>query len=364
MTGVSIYPTNAVIADPEPEFEADTSWRAIGDPSEPSFENSWANYALGDHADAAFRMDAEGWIHLKGLIKTGSNATVCFTLPVGYRPANTIYLHQPHYDATGSVVSGYAQIQSTGTVLVGDTSGVSTWFSLAGIQFPSADAAANAAANTTSTTIWLGDTRAYPTEQKPILYRRANGMIVGQGIMAAASSSTYYSVSGQFDTSKSHIFGSCDDSTTSKEMRLSNGTQGISQNGTTTNFTILDFEYGSREIDDEWVEVDGGIGFQNSWVNFGSTTSDYANAAYYKDQYGFVHLQGMVKSGTIGSSSPIFTLPSGYRPSEIHLGRTHSAFANYACRLQVDINGDVLAYTNGSATWTSLSGLHFYADGS
>jgi hypothetical protein len=47
----------------------------------------------------------------------------------------------------------------------------------------------------------------------------------------------------------------------------------------------------------------------NSWVNFGGAWGD---AAYMIDTMGFVHLKGLVKSGTVGA--PLFVLPAGYRP--------------------------------------------------
>lgn len=53
------------------------------------------------------------------------------------------------------------------------------------------------------------------------------------------------------------------------------------------------------------------VTFQNSWTNYGS---GYDTAAYMKDSLGFVHIKGFIKSGTTSSSTPIFTLPVGYRP--------------------------------------------------
>jgi hypothetical protein len=47
----------------------------------------------------------------------------------------------------------------------------------------------------------------------------------------------------------------------------------------------------------------------NSWVNFGGA---YSGAGYMKDEFGFVHLRGAIKSGT---SPTIFNLPVGYRPA-------------------------------------------------
>jgi hypothetical protein len=57
----------------------------------------------------------------------------------------------------------------------------------------------------------------------------------------------------------------------------------------------------------------GAIGepaFENSWVNFDA--SGLAEMRFVKDGSGVVHLEGVVKSGTVPSA--IFTLPEGFRP--------------------------------------------------
>jgi hypothetical protein len=50
-----------------------------------------------------------------------------------------------------------------------------------------------------------------------------------------------------------------------------------------------------------------------TWVNF---NSGYSPAGYYKDPMGFVHLRGLVVSGT--ANTTIFTLPVGSRPPYIN----------------------------------------------
>lgn len=59
------------------------------------------------------------------------------------------------------------------------------------------------------------------------------------------------------------------------------------------------------ETQEAWTSVT----YQNSWVTFGAT---YGGMRYMKDSLGFVHLEGLMKSGTMGQVA--FTLPTGYRP--------------------------------------------------
>jgi hypothetical protein len=94
--------------------------------------------------------------------------------------------------------------------------------------------------------------------------------------------------------------------------------------------------------------------FQNSWSNFGSGT---ATAGFYKDPWGGVHLKGLIASGT--TPAVIFTMPSGYAPSEI------SYFPVMTCGGYGDIivepNGDVRSRTTPPNTCRSLNGITYRA---
>lgn len=90
----------------------------------------------------------------------------------------------------------------------------------------------------------------------------------------------------------------------------------------------------------------------NSWVNLGSS---YSAAGYCKAEDGVVRLKGNVKSGS-GIPTTIFTLPDGYRPSEILSFSVESNGAFGA--VQISTNGNVQA-TVGSTTRLSLDGISF-----
>ena len=47
----------------------------------------------------------------------------------------------------------------------------------------------------------------------------------------------------------------------------------------------------------------------NGWVNFGAPNAD---AGFYRDAIGIVHIQGTIKNGIMPSAA--FQLPAGYRP--------------------------------------------------
>lgn len=97
----------------------------------------------------------------------------------------------------------------------------------------------------------------------------------------------------------------------------------------------------------------------NSWVNYGS---GYTDAQYMLDHQGFVHVRGLIKSGTTSTFTVLFALPAGYRPAYEHIFVTK--MNGGPCEIRVQPGGDVfLGDTGGSATWTSLDGMYFQAAG-
>lgn len=112
--------------------------------------------------------------------------------------------------------------------------------------------------------------------------------------------------------------------------------------------------------------VDGDLWIDNTtpaWTNVvyrsGSGWMDYSSnfngAQYMKDANGFVHLRGLVKSG----SGIMFTLPSGYRPLKWLIFTQYSNTTSWSCRLDVYATGEVGPQNHGSDV--SLEGITFLA---
>lgn len=95
---------------------------------------------------------------------------------------------------------------------------------------------------------------------------------------------------------------------------------------------------------------------ENNWVNY--DTDNYSPAKYYKDQFGVVHLQGMVKSG--GLPSAIFTLPEGYRPLQNRLFPVASG--GYFGQIAVFTDGQVYFFVGYTDPYVSLEGISFRVD--
>lgn len=88
--------------------------------------------------------------------------------------------------------------------------------------------------------------------------------------------------------------------------------------------------------------------FQNSWVNF--DTSTFRGARFWKDPMGIVHIEGLVKSGTVGTT--IFTLPAGYRPGN---GLMFPSITNSGVgRVDVAATGNVV-HNSGGNTYFSIN---------
>lgn len=100
------------------------------------------------------------------------------------------------------------------------------------------------------------------------------------------------------------------------------------------------------------------VTFANSWVNFGST---FAGAGYRMEPGGVVRIRGLIKSGTVSSTLPAFTLPPGYRPKFQCL---HATSANGAIgRIDILTDGRVCITNAASTAFVQLDGLSFLAEG-
>jgi hypothetical protein len=96
-----------------------------------------------------------------------------------------------------------------------------------------------------------------------------------------------------------------------------------------------------------WTSVLGGVGFLNSWVNYGST---YAGAQF-RLVGDVVQLRGLIKSGTVNANA--FILPVGYRPPYEHI------FAAVSAALPAWVSGAAsagTAHTHSSTTPGAVAG--------
>lgn len=94
--------------------------------------------------------------------------------------------------------------------------------------------------------------------------------------------------------------------------------------------------------------------FQNGWLNFGSP---YGGARFYKDALGYVVLEGLIASGTLGTVA--FTLPQGFWP-DVQIYQATVA-NNVLGTIVVDVTGGVTIANVGANNFVSLWGIRFRA---
>lgn len=119
--------------------------------------------------------------------------------------------------------------------------------------------------------------------------------------------------------------------------------------------------YGSAAAVNGWTLISGTpVTFAptllSGWVNYGD---GFAAAGYHKGPDNRVHLQGLIKSGTVADGTVIFTLPEGFRPLQKEIFIVFISGGGFG-RVDVNDNGSVVAKIV-NATYTSLSGISFLA---
>ncbi len=95
---------------------------------------------------------------------------------------------------------------------------------------------------------------------------------------------------------------------------------------------------------------------QNGWTRF---STSYPTAGYWKDASGVVHVNGLIRDGTLTNGTVIANFPAGYRPPtqemRISLSRTTGGVTG-PIRLDLQSDGDLVISTElaiGNA-WLSL----------
>jgi len=93
--------------------------------------------------------------------------------------------------------------------------------------------------------------------------------------------------------------------------------------------------------------------FMNGWVSW---DSPYNPVGFWKDALGFVHLRGVLKSGTVGSAA--FTLPPGMRPA-LSVGPLAVLSNGALGRVDIGADGTVTPQSPSNNTYVVLDGIHF-----
>jgi hypothetical protein len=94
------------------------------------------------------------------------------------------------------------------------------------------------------------------------------------------------------------------------------------------------------------------------WQNYSSPPA-VSQAAYFRDRFGIVHVQGVVSCpGGAFDALTIWTMPAGYRPAEgLRVAAVLSDGSTMV--LQFDPAGNVFPRFSATTTWLSLDGISY-----
>lgn len=120
--------TKTLVVDDKIEIATEPAFRQIGRTGQPVFENGWVNFGSGWQV-AGFQRDGFGWVHLRGIIKSGTVGSTAFTLPPGYRPTLS-----ETFDIRSNGAAGGVDVMADGTVVPVSPSN-NAYVSLSGIKF-------------------------------------------------------------------------------------------------------------------------------------------------------------------------------------------------------------------------------------
>lgn len=105
--------TNKTLTTPTISVEA---WASVS-----AFSNSWVNFGVSNVAQ--YRKDHSGRVYVRGRIKSGTLGATAFTLPVGYRPTESVVVPD-----VSNAAFGYVTVASDGAVAVDGGVNTDHWF--------------------------------------------------------------------------------------------------------------------------------------------------------------------------------------------------------------------------------------------
>lgn len=134
----------------------------------------------------------------------------------------------------------------------------------------------------------------------------------------------YWTLDLSYDSGGTETFGNgnVNDTYEYRKARMVAGTPSVGEMPITVP-TLLDYISQYVQLNgafalkkqEDWILVgtNGAPAFENGWVDYNS--AQFGQLRFMKDNFGFVTITGAVGSGTVGSTTPIFHLPVGYRPA-------------------------------------------------
>lgn len=94
--------------------------RVVGTSGQPAYGGTASSTGSGAIQPLCFHKDSFGHVHVQGYFRNTGQWSVIFTLPVGYRPSNSIYISLRRANGiSGNSDMGYLEVKSNGEVVAG-----------------------------------------------------------------------------------------------------------------------------------------------------------------------------------------------------------------------------------------------------
>lgn len=270
------------------------------------FQNGWVNFDTV-YNTAGYYMQPDFWVRLKGTVKSGTDNTAIFTLPVGLRPPIHFY-----FTGTSNGVSCELVVQTDGVVRkVGG--GNNTSVCLDAVTFPTRWHQ-GAWLRAQDMNGWAYDVGVY---NDVAFFVRDDGWTWVKGAVANGTANTTIMATPDqartiladmhpcmgFGAARHDHGGGANSGRGSGRWLQQTGANGRNVIGGKNWFAhggmdlpFIDFPYA------------------NGWTDLGSAlNTDWRRVFYYRDHFNVVHMMG-VADGAGRSSVNLGTLPVGYRP--------------------------------------------------
>jgi hypothetical protein len=384
-------------------------WHAVGAVGEPAFANSWTNYGSG-YTTLAFRKNPLGKVQLRGMIRSaGTTAGLnIFTLPTGYRPAARAL-----FDAIAENVQARVDVNTDGSVMMMVTAATGSYLSLDGIEFDTDSIAAmptgpqgppgatggnatvpmdawhtvGAAGEPAFAAGWSNLDGAGPNQRALRFTKDPLGRVLLTGIVKGANSTVIFTLpAGYRPVRLNQIIDANASGGNAQVVVSSNGdVTATTLTGNVATYVSLDnIIFDTETVTamptgpqgptgppgnsvtvpmDTWhtLGAAGEPAFGTGWAHYGG---GFQNVGFRKFPDGKVKLRGLANLAS-GTSTLIFTLPSGYWPPGWVLATGDSSFEPSASTVDIRVNpanGQVSIFNTVAmpvGNWLSLDSVEF-----
>jgi hypothetical protein len=384
-------------------------WHAVGAVGEPAFANSWTNYGSG-YTTLAFRKNPLGKVQLRGMIRSaGTTAGLnIFTLPTGYRPAARAL-----FDAIAENVQARVDVNTDGSVMMMVTAATGSYLSLDGIEFDTDSIAAmptgpqgppgatggnatvpmdawhtvGAAGEPAFAAGWSNLDGAGPNQRALRFTKDPLGRVLLTGIVKGANSTVIFTLpAGYRPVRLNQIIDANASGGNAQVVVSSNGdVTATTLTGNVATYVSLDnIIFDTETVTamptgpqgptgppgnsvtvpmDTWhtLGAAGEPAFGTGWAHYGG---GFQNVGFRKFPDGKVKLRGLANLAS-GTSTLIFTLPSGYWPPGWVMATGDSSFEPSASTVDIRVNpanGQVSIFNTVAmpvGNWLSLDSVEF-----